>query len=309
MRACVAAAFLCGALAWAAQNSGASADGAPVISDNVNLVVLHPVVRDGAGRFVSDLKADNFKVFENGRLQTIREFSHRDAPLAAGLLVDSSGSMGPKRPSVIAGALEFARRSNPEDQIFVLDFNEHVYSAMPHGELFSSSPADLSAAIEAAPTSGETALYDAIKAGYERLARSTIDSKALVVISDGEDNASHTMLGELLALSERSDVIVYAIGIFDEDDSDGNPGALKRIARATGGRAWFPKSASETASLCGRIAEDLRNQYTIGYSPADSAMNGTFRAITVVATDPRGHKLRVRARAGYVAAPENGKSK
>lgn len=287
-----------------AQISGApdQQPGAPVISDNVNLVVLHATVRDRHGRFVSGLTENNFKVFENGQPQQIRVFSHENSPVAAGLIVDSSGSMGPKRAAVVAGALDFVRKSNPGDQIFVLDFNEHVYSGMPNGAMFSSSPSDLEKAIESAPVSGRTALYDAILAGYQRLQKAQRDKKVLVVISDGGDNASHVRLHQVLERAERSNVIVYAIGIFDEDDPDSKPGVLKRIARATGGEAWFPRSASEVAALCGQIAQDIRNQYTIGYSPTDTRMDGTYRAVTVSATGRNGHKLNVRTRAGYVAA-------
>ena len=135
--------------------------GAPLISDNVNLVVLHATVRNEKGEFVSGLGAHDFRVFENGRPQKIEFFSHEDQPVAAGLIVDSSGSMGPKRAAVIAGAMAFAQKSNPGDQLLALDFNERVYSGMPGGEMFTASSADLEKAILAGPDSGRTALYDA----------------------------------------------------------------------------------------------------------------------------------------------------
>jgi VWFA-related protein len=282
------------------------ASGAAVIAEDVNLVVLHATVRDHQGAFISGLTANNFKVFENGQPQKIAVFSHEDVPVAAGLIIDASGSMGPKRPAVVAGALEFAKKSNPGDQMFVLDFNEHVYAGLPGGETFTANPADLERAIQAAPPAGMTALYDAITAGYERLAQAKRDKKVLIVISDGGDNASHVSLKQVLARAERSSVIVYAIGIFDEDDTQSNPRILKLIARATGGEAWFPKNVSEVTALCAKIAEDIRNQYTLGYIPSDSAMDGTWRAIAVTATGPRGTKLRVRTRAGYVAPGPEG---
>jgi Ca-activated chloride channel family protein len=277
--------------------------GAPPISDNVNLVVLHPTVRNRKGEFISGLKQTNFQVLENGAAQKITFFSHQDMPVAAGLIVDSSGSMGPKRAAVTAGAEEFARRSNPGDQIFVLDFNEHIYSGMPGAEMFSAKPADLEQAILAAPPSGRTALYDAIAAGYERLQHSKLDKQVLLVITDGGDNASHLTFETVLKRAERSNVIVYAIGIYDENDPDRDPGVLKRIARATGGAAYFPGEISEVQAVCGGIATDIRNQYTIAYSPSDQEMDGKYHAIRVQATGPTGHKLLVRARAGYIAAP------
>ena len=276
--------------------------GAPLISDNVNLVVLHATVRNGRGEFVSGLDAKDFRVFENGRPQKIQVFSHEDQPVAAGLIVDSSGSMGPKRAAVVAGAMEFAQKSNPGDQLFALDFNERIYSGMPGGEMFTASSADLEKAILAGPDSGRTALYDAITAGYERLARAERDKKVLIVISDGGDNASHITFKDVLVQAKRSSVIVFAIGIFDENDPDSRPGVLKRIARVTGGEAWFPRDAAEVRALCEKIADDIRNQYTIGYSPSDSRMDGTYRRITVTATSPNGKRLKVRTRAGYVAA-------
>lgn len=299
----IAALVLSGAIT--AQTGGVpdhEISGAPLISDNVNLVVLHATVRNGKGEFVAGLGPHDFRVFENGRPQKIQVFSHEDQPVAAGLIVDSSGSMGPKRAAVVAGAMEFARKSNPGDQLFALDFNEHVYSGMPGGEMFTASSADLQKAILAGPDSGRTALYDAITAGYERVARAGRDKKVLIVISDGGDNASRVTFQDVLAQARRSDVIVFAIGIFDENDRDSRPGVLKRIAHVTGGEAWFPRDAAEVRALCAKIAEDIRNQYTIGYSPSDSRMDGTYRTITVTATTPNGKKLKVRTRAGYVAA-------
>lgn len=294
------------ALANADQSAGAAGSidsGAPVISTDVNLVVLHATVRNRKGEFVSGLAQDNFKVFENGEQQTIRLFRHEDVPVAAGLIVDSSGSMGPKRRSVVAGATEFARHSNPQDRLFVFDFNERVYSTLPHAQMFTSNVADLEQAILAAPATGRTALYDGIMAGYQRLAHAGLDKKALIVISDGGDNASRVTLKKLLDRALQSNVIVYTIGIFDQDDPDRNPGVLKRIARATGGEAYFPQALSQVTSICARIAEDIRNQYTIGYAPGNSRMDGTFRRIVVTATGPRGQKLSVRTREGYIAAP------
>jgi VWFA-related protein len=144
-------------------------------------------------------------------------------------------------------------------------------------------------------------LYDAITAGFERISGADRDTKVLLVISDGGDNASHVSRKQVLDRALRSNVLVYAIGIFDAEDPDRNPATLKRITRATGGESYFPQSLPEVESICAKIAVEIRNQYTIGYIPSNREMNGNYRTISVEATGPRGERLLVRTRSGYVA--------
>ncbi len=274
------------------------------ISVNVDLVVLQVTVRDKKGGFVSGLQEGAFHVFEDGVPQTIRLFQHEDVPVAVGLIVDNSGSMGPKRKDVTAAALTFARSSNPKDEMFVVNFNERVSLGLPDTELFSARTTELDQALNGIPASGKTALYDAIEVGLDHLKEATLDKKVLIVISDGGDNASHHTLSQVLASIARSDTIVYTIGLFDPYDEDSNPGILKKIARASGGEAFLPRETRQVVQICGRIAEDIRDQYTIGYLPSNQASDGTYRTIRVTATGPHGAKLLGRTREGYVALPK-----
>ena len=184
---------------------------------NTNLVVLHATVEDRKGVAVSGLDKDDFQVYEDGRLQPIKYFSHQDVPVTVGLVIDNSGSMTPKRSSVIAAALAFARSSNPQDQLFVVNFNEYVSFALPEDVPFIGLGADLEAALSTMTTTGKTSLYDAIAAAMEHLKRGNRDKKVLIVISDGGDNSSkHSNLAQIMAMAQRSETIIYTIGLFDE---------------------------------------------------------------------------------------------
>ena len=272
---------------------------APPITVDVRLVVLHATVTGSRGLPVSGLQSEDFRVYEDGRPQTIRLFQHEDVPVAAGLVVDASSSMKRKRAEVAAAAVAFARASNPADQMFVINFNENVTFGLPSQQMFSSSPMELEQALKDAPARGKTALYDAIDAGLERL-RQTTRKKALVVVSDGGDNASIHTLHDVQEKAAASDVIIYTIGVFDEYDSDSNPGVLKKLAHVTGGEAFFPRELSSIVGICERIAKDIRSQYTIGYTPSDSNLKGRYRTVRVVASH-KGEKWNVRTRTGYLA--------
>ena len=271
---------------------------------DVDLVVLNATVHDRKGGFVTGLRKENFRVFENGVLQEIRVFQHEDVPVTVGLIVDNSGSMVRKRTEVTAAALAFVRSSNPRDQMFVVNFNERVSFGLPDTELFSASTSELDQALNGVPANGRTALYDAIEAGLKHLMKATLDKKVLIVISDGGDNASRRTLSQVIESAGRSDAIIYTIGLFDEYDEDRNPGVLRQIARATGGEAFLPNEISKIVPICERIAQDIRNQYTIGYVPSNQNLDSSYRTITVTATGQHGEKALVRTRAGYVAAPE-----
>jgi len=228
--------------------------GAYRISVNVDLVVLDAAVRDRKGRPVSNLREQDFAVYEDGVRQPIRLFRHEDVPVTVGLVVDHSGSMRQKLPHVIAAARTFVQISNPEDRMFVVNFNEKATLGLPDGVSFSNSPPALEAAISKAPTTGMTALYDAAIVALQRLQPGARDKKVLLLISDGGDNASGHSLAQLLQLAGQSRVVIYAIGIFDSDDPDRNPGVLRRLAVATGGEAFFPGEHDEVVAICDRIA-------------------------------------------------------
>lgn len=269
------------------------------ISVNVSSVVLHATVENSKGTPVSGLGKDDFQVYEDGRLQQIEYYSHEDIPVTVGLVLDNSGSMKPKRTEVIAAALAFARSSNPQDQMFVVNFNEHVSFGLPADMPFTDQTVQLQMALSKFKTDGETALYDAVAAALEHLKMGNRDKKVLIVVSDGGDNASKHKLSQILAMAGQSDAIIYTIGIYTDEDPDQNPGALRQLSKATGGEAFFPESIPDVVPVCERIAHDIREQYTLAYTPANRNPDGAYRVILVKATG-RGH-MTVRTRAGYYA--------
>jgi Ca-activated chloride channel homolog len=274
------------------------------ISVDVALVVLHATVSDRKGGFVSDLGERDFEVYEDGVPQRIRLFRNEDAPVTVGLVVDHSTTMWPNLEEVITAARIFVRSSNPEDEMFVVNFNENVSLGLPSTLRFTSSTAELEYAINRMPTGGQTALYDAIAKGLEESQAGSRDKKALIVISDGGDNKSAQSLAQLMQLAGQSDAVIYTIGLYDETDPTRNLGMLRRLAQATGGVAYFPEYASELVGICERIARDIRHQYTIGYVPINLSRDGAAHAIRVVARGKGNRSLTVRTRTSYIAHGE-----
>jgi Ca-activated chloride channel family protein len=282
-----------------AQQSPPEGNAAAHISVDVSLVVLHATVTGQKGHVVSDLSEQDFQVYEDGIPQQIKLFSHDDVPVSAGLAVDHSGSMKRKLAEVSAAARTFVQAGNPGDEIFVVNFNEHVELGLPPSTRFSNDPIQLARAISQSPASGRTVLYDSIFKALELLKEGGPDKKVLLVISDGGDNASTQTLAQALRLAEQSSAIIYSVGIFDPDDDDRNPRVLRKLAGSTGGLAFFPSELNQVSAVCARIARDIRSQYTIAYSPARPAKPGEYRTIRVTARDPRHGKLTVRTRTGY----------
>ncbi len=302
--ACLALSLAIGSFAGAQTQPSPKApeEGAFRISVDVDLVVLQATVRDGAGHTVIELKRDDFTAFEDGKPQLIRLFRHEDTPVTVGLIVDHSSSMREKLTDVTAAAKSFVQFSNPNDRMFVVNFNENVSLGLPSGVPFSDNAEQLGYAIWRAPAVGTTALYDAIVEGLKRLQQSTHDKKVLIVISDGGDNASKSSLDHVLKLTEQSNAMIYTIGIFDPDDPDKNPTVLRRLARESGGEAFFPTQIGETMKICQRIARDIRDQYTIGYSSTDGRRDGVYHKVRVMAREKNRGKLFVRTRTGYSAS-------
>ena len=291
----------CFAVAQAPPSTNASNQEAYRISVDVDLVVLQATVRDREGHTVEKLSREDFEVFEDGAPQRIRLFRHEDTPVTVGLVIDHSGSMREKLADVTAGARAFVHSSNSDDQMFVVNFNETVSLGLPIGMRFSNSTEQLGGAIWGAPAIGTTALYDAIIEALKRLQEGTRDKKVLIVISDGGDNASQARLDRVLKMTERSSAMIYTIGIFDPDDPDRNPKVLHRLAHESGGEAFFPARLSETVDICERIARDIRDQYTIGYSPTNEERDGAYRKVRLTTRVKGNGKLSVRTRAGYRA--------
>jgi Ca-activated chloride channel homolog len=288
----------CAAQVW----PRASAQEPFVIHSNVRLVLLDVAVKDHRGGFASGLQKDNFAVFENGKLQTITVFDDEDLPVTVGLLVDESRSMTPKRSEVLSAALIFIERSNPHDEVFVLNFNDVVKRGLSEGTLFSDDARQLRTALYQGVPEGKTAMNDAIVAGLGQLEQGRRDKKALILISDGGDNASQATRGEMLGLVERSLATIYAIGIYDPQDFEKNPGVLRRLANISGGEAYFPTQPEQASAICQGIAKEIRTRYTVGYiptAPSPSLAAGSLRHIHVAVSAPGRPSLAARTRTSY----------
>jgi VWFA-related protein len=274
--------------------------GSYAIRTNVDLVVLQATVRDHKGAPVPGLLKENFQVYEDKAPQQIESFSHEDVPVTVGLVVDNSGSMRPKRTDVIAAAMAFVRSSNPADQMFVVNFNEHVSLGLPAALPFTDNAAQLETALSRNAVSGMTALYDAIATGLEQLQKGKWDKKVLIVVSDGGDNASKRNLAQVLSMVNQSNAVIYTLGIFDETDEDRNPRVLSQLSRASGGEAFFPKTLQEILPICEQVAQEIRSQYSIAFVPTNRKQDGAYRTIDVKAYAPSGgRRLSVITRAGF----------
>src|SRR5271168_297691 len=233
-------------------NSAAS----PTISVNSELVALPVRVTDTKGNVVSGLTIQDFTVLEDGRPQKLTLFQQEDAPVTVGLVVDHSRSMGPKLPGVIAAVSAFAHSSNPQDEMFVVDFNDDVWLQILGGKPFTHSADDLEKEISAVSARGRTALYDAVAEGLNHLRFGHCEKKALIIVSDGGDNASRLNLSQVLALAQRSQVLIYSI-VLEGGGQEESPGALRKLSKDTGGISYFPSSAQTITSISALIARDL----------------------------------------------------
>lgn len=272
----------------------------PAFKSSSDLVVLRVSVIDRRAGFVSGLPRDAFAVQEDGRPQPIEFFENEDTPVTVGLVIDNSGSMAQRRDSVIAAGMAFAASSHPADELFTLNFNEHVWPGLPPDLSFTSDRDELKRALERSTARGQTALFDAIAMGLRRLDAGHKTRKVLVVVSDGDDNASRTRFDEVLDAALRKDVVIYTIGIYARGDGDAKPGVLRQIAAATGGEAFFPRGLDDVTPTLERIARDIRSSYTVGYSPTDAAGAARRHNVRVEVWAP-GRKLAVRSRSAYIS--------
>src|SRR5258708_2626669 len=240
------------------------------------------------GSYGADPPACAVAMLEDGLRQEIQFFDKQDAPVTAGLLIDSSGSMASARERVIAAATTFAETSNSMDEIFALTFSDGVRAVLPSGEPFTSSPDALRAALTGALSArGRTALYDAISEGLAYAAHGTHERKVLVVVSDGGDNASaRTTFDTALRLAQVSDTAIYTVGLTDPLEPDANPKRLKALSEASGGEAFLPSDAAHVEETLRRIASDIRSAYTLGYVSTNKARDGRFRQVRVLAHAP-----------------------
>jgi Ca-activated chloride channel family protein len=304
-RTLVAAVALAGAAlgSWAAGGPAvpsAQQPGAAIFSARAELVVLQVIVEDRRGGYVPDLPADAFTVLEDGVVRPIGFFAAQDAPADVGLLVDSSGSMFEARERVAATAAAFVATSHPEDEIFALTFNERVRTALPADAPFTSDAAALAAALGGAFVPwGRTALHDAILAGLAYVDRGRHQRKALVVVSDGGDNASAASFEAVVRRLRVSNTVIYTIAVVDPLQREVDPRRLRQIARLTGGEPFEPRRITDIAGVLDHIARDIRHAYTVGYTPANSGQDGRVHEIRVRVRAPGRRGLSVRTRQGY----------
>jgi len=269
------------------------------VHSDVRLVLLDVSVTEGHQKVVAGLPKQSFRILENGQPQQLTVFENKDIPVTVGLVVDESRSMGPKRADVVTAAEVFIGESNPNDQIFVLNFNDRVRRGLPEGDLFSDDIEELRSALDRGKSEGKTAFNDAIIAGINQLEQGRRQKKTLIVISDGGDNASEHTSADMVAAVEGSVATVYTIGLFDEDDPDRNPGVLRRLAAISGGEAYFPPDSPGTIPVCRKIAKDIRSRYTIGYVPNANNGKGPLRHVTVQVSAPGYAHLHARTRTTY----------
>lgn len=281
------------------QRPPSASEGSYRLSVDVDLVIFNVTVVDSKGHLVKGLSKENFRIFEDGREEAISLVQPEDVPATVGLVIDNSGSMRRKRSDVVQAALMFAESSNRQDEIFIVNFNERVSMGLPNSLAFTSDINQLRTALTATQTIGKTALYDAIDVALKRLETGTHQKKALVVLSDGGDNASGKSLKDVLAMAQQSSGMIYTIALFDADDKDKNPKVLEQIAKTTGGESYLPRSLDELPDIWQEIASDIRRQYTIGYLSSNPNRDGAFRKVRVSVTDQNGKPLRARSRKGY----------
>jgi Ca-activated chloride channel family protein len=264
-------------------------------------VTLHATVVDDRNRLVTNLDKADFQVFENNQPQQIRTFKQEDFPVAVGIVIDNSGSMREKRDAVNKAAIDLVKASNPDDQVFVVNFNDEYYL----DQEFTSDLKKLQAALEHVEARGGTALYDAIVASADYLTHSPLQRKALFVVTDGEDDASQETLEQAVhRLQQENGPVVYAIGLLGDEKSRKAKRALELIAERTGGEAFFPPTLDQVDEISRSIAHDIRNQYTITYAPTTPKTVGGYRTIHVEAHARPYKKLTVRTRSGYYPGQE-----
>jgi VWFA-related protein len=276
--------------------------GDAIFSTETRLVPLNVTVTDKNGHLVTNLPQSAFQVFENGVPQTIRLFKREDVPVSMGLVIDNSGSMREKRQAVEMAALALVKDSNPQDEVFIVNFNDEAYLDAD----FTNDPKVLEQGLTKIDSRGGTAMRDAIRMSIDHLKeKAKRDKKVILVVTDGNDNASVLSLDALVRQAQQDDVLVYAIGLLTEEEkreATKAKRALGILVENTGGQVFYPKDVSEVDKIAHDVAHDIRNQYTIAYTPTNAALDGTFRQIKLVVKAP-GNPV-ARTRSGYYATPE-----
>jgi Ca-activated chloride channel homolog len=270
------------------------------------LVVLHASVTDRHGKLITNLPREAFRVLENGQPQELKVFKREDVPVSLGLIIDDSGSMRNKRERVEAASMTLVKESNPQDEVFIVNFNDEAYLDVP----FTNDQSKMEQGLARIDSRGGTAMRDAIDMSMNYLkSDGKKDKKALLIITDGNDNASNASLEHVVQRAQQSEVLIYAIGLLAEEEKREAAKAkrdLKALTGATGGLVYYPEKVTDVQELCETIARDIRNQYTLAYTP-QIADDGTYRTIKVTVNGQSGYT--VRTRSGYYARrdePKNG---
>ncbi len=269
---------------------------------DVDLVLVPVTVTDPMNRLVTGLEKDNFELYEGNNKQEVMHFSSEDAPISLGVIFDMSGSMSNKIDKSREAVVEFFRTANPQDEFFMITFNEKPELLQD----FTSSVEDIQAKLPLVAPKGRTALLDAIYMGLHRMKKAHNPKKALLIISDGGDNHSRYTESEIKSIVKEADVQIYGIGLFDstprsEEERNG-PMMLSEITDVTGGRTFTVDNPNELADVATKIGIELRNQYVLGYRPSKVARDGKWRKIKVKLVPPKGlPPLRVYAKTGYYA--------
>ncbi len=269
---------------------------------DTRLVVLPVTVVDKSGRLITTLPESAFTVFENGVRQKVKQFKREDVPVSMGLVIDNSGSMRDKRQKVAAAAVALVKDSNKEDEAFVVNFNDDPYLDCD----FTNDISKMDQALSRIDSRGGTAMREAISLSINHMKeKAKKDKKVIIVVTDGNDNASSISLENLVKQAQQSEVLIYSIGLLSEEEkreAKRAKRALDLLTEATGGQAYYPKELADVERIAHQVAHDIRNQYTITYTPENQALDGSFRQIKVVANAP-GHPT-VRTRTGYYATPD-----
>ena len=274
-----------------------------IFKKEVDEVALHATVVDANNRLVTNLERGDFQVFEDGQPQKITSFRREDIPVALGIVIDNSGSMRDKRPSVNAAAINLVKSSNPRDKVFVVNFNEEYFLDQD----YTASIPKLEDALQRIEARGGTALFDATVASADHLKKSSpLEKRVLLVVTDGEDNASRESLEQAIRrLQAQNGPTIYTIGILGDEHSKRAKRALREMAEQTGGEAFFPKDVGEVNAITAQIAHDIRNQYTIVYKPSKPQSEGGYRTVKVEANAKGYRHLQVRTRSGYYAGQQS----
>ena len=256
---------------------------------------------DRNGRLVTDLPQKAFKVYENNVEQQLKVFRREDIPVSLGLVIDNSGSMKDRRQKVEAAALQLVKGSNPQDQTFIVNFNDESY--LDCG--FTSSIAKLEEGLARLDSRGGTAVRDAISMSIDYMKENAkLDKKIIFVVTDGDDNMSSITFEQLVQKAQQSEVLIYAIGLLNEEDrgiARRAQRAINTITEASGGAAYYPKELAEVGAIALRVAHEVRNQFTLAYTPSNQALDGSYRQIRVTVEGP--NRPTARTRTGYYASP------